>query len=136
MRSHYFRNVLGSNDSKFYLYIKLNYHILTSNRLIEDMENGEDVFRNGSIFWDIMQCSLLKVNGCFGRIHLLHLQSRTIRRARILLVTCFHPGFLLGLVIFEVGGKVPPKRRLTYTGLHVVIFQKLELFINEKSRFV
>jgi hypothetical protein len=26
------------------------------------------------------------------------------------LFTCFHSGFLLGVVIFEDGGNVPPKR--------------------------
>jgi hypothetical protein len=83
-----------------------------------------------------MQCSILKGNGRFGRMYALRLQSRTILRAGIPLLTCSHSGFLIGSVIFEVGGNVPPKRQLTYTGLHVVIFPKSGTFVNENSRFV
>jgi hypothetical protein len=42
-------------------------------------------------FWDIMPCSLLKVNGRF---------EETYRR----LATCFHAGILLGLFDPEDGG--------------------------------
>jgi hypothetical protein len=41
------------------------------------------------IFWDITQCSPLKVNRRFGGTYRLHLQA--------LLATCFYTGFLLGL---------------------------------------
>jgi hypothetical protein len=42
------------------------------------------------IFWDIMQCSPLKVNLRFGEI--------------LQLATCFHAGILLGLFDPEDGG--------------------------------
>jgi hypothetical protein len=47
-----------------------------------------------------------------------------------LLVTCFHAGFLLGLLFGpEDGGDVPPKRRSTFNGLHGVLSQsKVFLF--------
>jgi hypothetical protein len=47
-----------------------------------------------------------------------------------LLATYFHAGFLLGIFFDpEDGGDVPPKRRLTFNGLHGVISQKIVLFI-------
>jgi hypothetical protein len=65
------------------------------------------VVRKTSIVWDITPCSPLKVNRC----------------------SCFHAGFLLGLFFDrENGSDVPPKRRLTLSGLHGVISQKIELF--------
>jgi hypothetical protein len=39
----------------------------------------------------------LKVYWRFGGTHRLHFQGRRISRARALLVTCLHVGFLLGL---------------------------------------
>jgi hypothetical protein len=43
-----------------------------------------------------------------------------------LLATCFHAGFLLGLFFDpEDEGDVPPKRPLTYSGLHGDISQKI-----------
>jgi hypothetical protein len=41
-----------------------------------------------NIFWDITPCGPLKVNRRFGGTYRLHL-----------LATCFHAGFLLGLVV-------------------------------------
>jgi hypothetical protein len=38
--------------------------------------------KKSTIFWDIMPCSLLKVNRRFGRTYRLHLQGRRIRQAR------------------------------------------------------
>jgi hypothetical protein len=52
-----------------------------------------------TVFWDIMTCSLLKVNDRFGGTY--RLQSRA------LLATCFHAGFLLGLFLYpEDGGDI------------------------------
>jgi hypothetical protein len=47
-----------------------------------------------SVFWDIIKCSLLKVNRRLGQICRLHLQGRRISQ-----VSCYilHAGFLLGL---------------------------------------
>jgi hypothetical protein len=45
--------------------------------------------------------------------------------------TCFHAGFLLGLFFRSWRWRryVPPKRLLTFNGLHCVIFQKIVLII-------
>jgi hypothetical protein len=82
-----------------------------------------------SIFWDITPCSPLKVNWRFGGTCRLHPQGRIISRA--LSANCFHAGFLLGLFFDPEnrGNMVPPNRRLTDTGLHGVISQKVELIM-------
>jgi hypothetical protein len=76
------------------------------------------------IFWDVMPCSPLKVNGRFEE-HIVsifrvehsscHLRSRW---------------FLAHLILLPWRWRryVPPKRRLTFNGLQGVIFQKTELF--------
>jgi hypothetical protein len=53
-----------------------------------------------TIFWDITPYNPLKVNQRFGGTYRLYLQGRRRSRERsqrILLATCFHAGFLLGL---------------------------------------
>jgi hypothetical protein len=58
------------------------------------------VVRKSSIFWNVMPCSTLKVNGRFGE----YVAFRRVAN-KILLVTCFHSGVLLGLFFdTEVGG--------------------------------
>jgi hypothetical protein len=66
-----------------------------------------------SIFWDIRPCSPLKVNQSSRSCHLV---SRW---------------FLACLILrtWRWRRNVPPKRRLTFDGLHGVISQKIELFI-------
>jgi hypothetical protein len=83
-----------------------------------------------SIFWDVTLSSPLKLKGCFGGTCHLHLQGLRISRtgneraikwqaemyllrhkvaesAEILLVTCLHVGFLLGLFFYpENGGDI------------------------------
>jgi hypothetical protein len=55
--------------------------------------------------------------------------------SRALLATCFHAGFLLGLFFDpEDGGDMFLQNVLTFNGLHGVIFQKIELFINTAVR--
>jgi hypothetical protein len=57
------------------------------------------------MFWDITPRSSLKVNRRFGGTYRLHPQGQTTIRARALLATCFHAGFLLGLLFDpEEGG--------------------------------
>jgi hypothetical protein len=68
-----------------------------------------------AVFWDITPCSPLKVNRRFGGTYLLHLQGPRISRAR-----------------YQRESRkrcVPPKRRLNFSGLYGVIFQKTVLFI-------
>jgi hypothetical protein len=62
-----------------------------------------------------------------GRTFHFHLQGWKLSEVRSVL----HPGFLLVLLFSpeDVDEKVPPKRRLTVSGLHAVISQKIELFI-------
>jgi hypothetical protein len=50
-----------------------------------------------SVFWDITQCSPLKVHRRFGGTCHLHLQGQIISQARYQVVACFHAGFLHGL---------------------------------------
>jgi hypothetical protein len=53
----------------------------------------------------------------------------------ITLATCFHTDVFRDLFDPEDGGDVPPKRRLTFNGLHGVIYQKIVLFrIHHSSR--
>jgi hypothetical protein len=68
----------------------------------------------------------LKVNRRFGATYRLQLQGR---RAERLLATCFHAGFLLGFFIDPENGHVLPKRLLTSSRLHGVIFLKIKLFL-------
>jgi hypothetical protein len=77
------------------------------------------VVMNSTILRDITSCSPLKVNRRFGGTS-----------PPSVLATCFHFGFLLGLLLEpEDGGNVPSKRRLTFDGLPGVISQKILLFI-------
>jgi hypothetical protein len=66
-------------------YVYVGFEVLTA------------VVMKRTIFWDITPCSPLKVNQRLGRTCRLHLQGRRISKARALLATCFHAGFLLGL---------------------------------------
>jgi hypothetical protein len=86
----------------------------------------------GSIFWDITQCSPLKVNRCYGGTYSLHLQGR-ISRAWNQSNSSWQENtrwFLARLIpqTWRWRRYVPPKRRLTSNGLHDVISQKIVLF--------
>jgi hypothetical protein len=63
------------------------------------------------IFWDLTPWSPLKLTRRFGGKYLLHLQTRLI----------FRP--------WSWKQHVPPKRLLTFKGLHGVVSQEAELFI-------
>jgi hypothetical protein len=58
-------------------------------------------------FWDITLCSSLKVNSRLGEKNLFHLHSRAWKWNRY----------------------IPPKRRLTFNGLHGVMYQNIVLII-------
>jgi hypothetical protein len=75
-----------------------------------------------TVFWDITPCSPLKFNRRFGRTYHLHLQGRKISQQET--------SVKAGDLFFdpEDGGDVPPKRRLTFNGLHGVISQNMVLF--------
>jgi hypothetical protein len=75
-----------------------------------------------AIFWDITPCSQLTVNRHFGGTYHLHLQGRRINRARNQRESRWQ------------AEPVPPKRRLTFNGLHGVISQKIVLFITTAVR--
>jgi hypothetical protein len=74
----------------------------------EDVELPETY--KGSVFWDLTPCNPVKVSWHFGGTCRLHFQLRRWR---------WH---------------VPPKRRLTFAGLHAVLSQKIELFITTAVR--
>jgi hypothetical protein len=85
-----------------------------------------------SIFRDITPCSSLRVIGRFGGICRRHLQDRRISRARnqheIRWCTSFT---LVSSLIFwpwRWRQHILLKRRLTFNGLHGIIFLKIELF--------
>jgi hypothetical protein len=92
-----------------------------------------------TIFWDMTPCSLLKVNRRFGGTYRLHLQGRRIRRAsnqRESRRQAEQGWFLARLILrpWRWRQYVTPKRRLTFTGLHGVISQKIVLFITTALR--
>jgi hypothetical protein len=75
------------------------------------------------IFCNTTQCSPLKVNRHFRGTCDLHFQGRKISQARNQQwSTCclLHAGFLLGLFLDRWRLHVPPKRQLTFNGLHRV----------------
>jgi hypothetical protein len=79
-----------------------------------------------TVFWDITQCSPLKVNRRFGGTCRLHLQDARINVA--MLSTCFQAGILLHLFDPEEGGDI----LLRYVGY----FQRTKWrYIPEDSSF-
>jgi hypothetical protein len=74
------------------------------------------VLKTPSIFWDITPCSPLSVNRRCGGIYRLHLQGRRNQPES------------------RWQGGVVPTRRVTFSGLHSVISQKIELFITTAAR--
>jgi hypothetical protein len=92
------------------------------------------VIMKSRIFWDTMPCSPLKASTRFAGAYHFHLQGR-ISRARNQRESGwqephFYAGFLLGLFFDpEDGSDVPPKRWLTFKGLHGTITQKQVFFL-------
>jgi hypothetical protein len=83
-------------------------------------------------FWDITPCTPLKVNRRFGGICRLHLQGRRISQASFTCYLCrasFFAWFILRPR--RLRRRVPPKRQLTFNGLHGVKFQKIKYQIIE-----
>jgi hypothetical protein len=82
-----------------------------------------------TIFWNITPCSPLSVSekhiASIFRVEEIKSPS-----------TCFHAGFLLNLFCRPWRWRlyVPPKRLLTFNGLHGVIFQKTVLFMTTAVR--
>jgi hypothetical protein len=81
------------------------------------------VVTKSSVFWDIMPYSPLKVNRSFRGTYRLHLQGWRISQSETNMkqVARF-------LCLPEIRGGGLPKRRLTLSGLHGVMSQKLQLF--------
>jgi hypothetical protein len=65
-----------------------------------------------AVLWDITPCTPLKVNRRFGGTYCLHLQGRRISRARNQCKSRWKARWRW---------HVPPKRRLTFNGLHSYI---------------
>jgi hypothetical protein len=88
-----------------------------------------------TVFWDIKPCGPLKVNRCFGGTYRLHFQGRRMNRARNQRETRwqaeFSRSFLARLILrpWRWRRYIPPKRLLTFNGLHGVISQKTVLYV-------
>jgi hypothetical protein len=76
-----------------------------------------------SVFWDIVQCSALKVDQPFGRA--CHPAYQ--------LLSCWFFAWLV-LLPWRWRWHVPLKCKLTFNRLHLVISQKIELFITTAVR--
>jgi hypothetical protein len=83
------------------------------------------------IFWDITPCSPMKLNRRFGGTYCLHLQGGRIIQARNGIKQAVRRDLLVSSLVYPSTLKKrqysPPKRRLTFTGLHGGISQKIEL---------
>jgi hypothetical protein len=77
-----------------------------------NVDHGTVSLLKSSIFWDIMPCSPLKVNRRFGGTCRLHLQARRISKVR----------------------NQRESRCQAFSGLHDIIYQRIELFINTAVR--
>jgi hypothetical protein len=82
-----------------------------------------------SIFWDITQCSLLKVNWRFGEKFRLHLQRRKISETRDQPPALTHVSWLVHSSTLKM-----VECRLNFNGPHGVTSQKTELFITTGVR--
>jgi hypothetical protein len=76
-----------------------------------------------TIFWDITPCSPLNASRCFGITYRLNLQGRRTSRARNPSESRWQAEQAL-----KMEAIIPPKRLLTFNGLHGVITQKIVLF--------
>jgi hypothetical protein len=79
-----------------------------------------------TIFWDITSCRPFKFNRRFGGTCRLHFEGRRISKQVIFGNQVERKA---KLATSKWMRHVPPKRRLTYNGLHGVVYQKTELFI-------
>jgi hypothetical protein len=100
---------------------------------------GPSCFCQLLFFWDITLCSPLKVNRHFGGTCRLHLQGRRISQARNQPGSACHllSRWLLAWLILRLSRRrrcVPPKRRLSFNGLHGIMSQEIELFLS-RTRF-
>jgi hypothetical protein len=94
--------------------VKLHLFKLCRSRIWDSHSGGCE--EEATAFWDVTSCSPLNVNQRFGGIYRLHIQGRTITRERNQRESEWQLWY------------VPPKRRLTFNGLHVVISKKIALF--------
>jgi hypothetical protein len=88
----------------------------------------------GSISWDITPCSPLKVH--ISEEHLAPIFRVNLHyvATSVLLAACFMAVSSLDYYsTLKMGATLSPKRRLTFSGLHDMISQKIELFKTEVS---
>jgi hypothetical protein len=96
--------------------------------------HNQSVILKSTVFWDITSCGPLKVNQHCG-IKSPPSSGSKNKPGRVLLSTCFHPGFLLGLFFDpEDGGDMFLPNVGCFNGLHGVISQKIVLFITTAVR--
>jgi hypothetical protein len=83
-------------------------------------------FLKSPSFRDITPCSPLKVNRCFGSTCYLPQGRRISLWLCLLSASCW----ILAWLILRTWTHIPPKRLLTFNGLHGVIFQNIGIFIS------
>jgi hypothetical protein len=100
-------------------------------------------YLKSTVFWDITPCSPLKVNGRFGGTSSPSSGSKNKPRNQNEAGSyqnsdsdCYllHASFLLVLVFGPQCGDFPPKRRLTFNGLHDIVSRKILFFITNAVR--
>jgi hypothetical protein len=108
--------------------------------LAKTLKGPNILYTKSSTFWK-SRCTLFKVNRRFGGTCLLHLhcarrnQRRNLQERNKLLLPA--PCGFLALLIFRplrLRRHVPPKRRLSFNGLHGVMSKKLKRFSNYRCQ--
>jgi hypothetical protein len=75
-----------------------------------------------SLFWEMMSCSPMKVNWCFGGTCHFHIQGWRVSQARNQ-----HDASSKKALLWR--WLVPLKCPITFKGLHAVMYQKMEFFM-------
>jgi hypothetical protein len=101
---------VASYDPQVPTFIKFTLKVISSIEYIAGFEILTVVVMKTSIFRNIRSCSSVKVKRYFREMNLLHPQGWRVNQA----------------IIQNRGQYVPLKRRLTFTGLHIIIFQKTD----------
>jgi hypothetical protein len=105
--------------------IKMHYYWLYN--VLEDINITDHL--KSSVFWDVAPCSPMKVNWCLKGTYCLHLQGRRVSQSMKQAVGIARLLFS-GLILWPWRWRwyVPLKCWLAFTGLLIVISQKIELF--------
>jgi hypothetical protein len=83
------------------------------------------VVMKSSVFWDATLCSTLKINQCFRGTCRLHLQGQRTNQHE-----AGSRRSSADLDLFDPEDKGNMKCQLTFSGLHNIVSQKIELFVS------